>query len=119
MPSIIYRLRGVESWQSATATVTSSEVLSEGGRNGRTMNIFFSYPTSQGSLESGKLFVDDNSSLYGLSTGETFDLRVNPKRTSQFYCEEASSLSRTIRRTIICVGVTFAAAVILVQYFGR
>ena len=118
MPSILYKLRGIEKWPSATATVTSSEVVSSGGRSGRTMNVLFTFLTGSGTQE-GKVFVDDNSSLYGLSEGEQFTLQYNPANPSSFYCEAASSLSRTIRRTIVVVGVLFAITVFLIEFFGR
>jgi Protein of unknown function (DUF3592) len=118
MPSILDKLRGVEKWPSATATVTSTEEVSPGGRTGRTMNIYFTFVANTGE-EEGKLFVDDNSSLYGLSPGEQFAVQYNPRRPSKYYCAEASSLSQTMRRTIALVGATFAIAVFLIEFFGR
>jgi|SRR5665213_15032 len=118
MPSILYKLRGIEKWPSVTATVTSTEVVSPGGRSGKTMNVRFKFMASSGE-QKGKFFVDDNSSLYGLSEGEQFSVQYNPANPSSFYCEEASSLSRTIRRTIVVVGGLFAITVFLIEYFGR
>jgi hypothetical protein len=118
MPSILYKLRGIEKWPSATATVTSTEVVSPGGRGGKTMNVRFTFVTGSGA-QKGKFFVDDNSSLYGLSDGELFTVQYNSANPSRYYCEEASSLSRTIRRTVAVVVAVFAITVFLIEYFGR
>ena len=118
VPSILYKLRGIEKWPSSTATVTATEVVSPGGRSGRTMNIYFNFSTDSGERQ-GKFFVDDNSSLFGLSVGEQFSVQFNPAKPSNYYCEEASSLSRTIRWTITVVGILFALTVFLIEYVGR
>ena len=82
------------------------------------MNVRFTFLTASGTQE-GKVFVDDNSSLYGLSEGEQFTLQYNPASPSSFYCEEASSLSQTIRRSIAIVMALFVITVFLIEYFGR
>jgi hypothetical protein len=110
------KLRGVDDWPSTEATVTSTEVVSTGGRSGRTMNIYFDYK-AQSSSEKGKFFVDDNSSLYGLAQGEQFLIQFNPKRPSSYYSSEAKSLSQTIRRAIVIVGVAFALFVLVVKFW--
>jgi hypothetical protein len=112
------KLRGVDRWPSTEATVTSTEVVSTGGRSGRTMNVYFDYKTDSSS-EEGKFFVDDNSSLYGLAPGERFSLQFNPKRPSNYYSSEAKSLSQTIRRSIVFVGMAFAIFVFVVEFFGN
>ncbi len=118
MPSIMYKLRGIEKWPSSDATVTSTEEVSSGGRSGRTMNIYFTFSTSSGE-QAGKLFVDDNSSVYGLSQGEKFTVQYDPSHPSRFYSEEASSTSQIIRRTILVVGAAFAILVFLIEFYGR
>lgn len=82
------------------------------------MNVRFTFLTSLGTQE-GKFFVDDNSSLYGLSEGEQFTIQYSPRKPSSYYCEEASSLSQTIRRTISVVMALFVITVFLIEYFGR
>ena len=82
------------------------------------MNVYFTFSTNRGGQQ-GKFFVDDNSSLYGLSVGEQFTIQYNAANPSSYYCDEASSLSRTIRRTIIVVGSLFAVTVFLIEYLGR
>jgi hypothetical protein len=77
MPPILYKLGGIEKWPSVTATVASTEVVSSGGRRGKTMNVRFTFMTGSGE-QKGKSFVDDNSSLYGLSEGEQFALQYKP-----------------------------------------
>jgi hypothetical protein len=111
-------MRGTDKWSTATATVTSTEVVGTGGRSGRTMYIYFDYGTGSSS-ETGKFLVDDNSSLYGLANGEQFSIQFNPQRPSSYYCSEAKSLSQTIRRAIMFVGVTFALAVFLIEFFAN
>jgi hypothetical protein len=82
------------------------------------MNVYFTYSANSGD-HAGKFFVDDNSSLYGLAQGEQFTVQYNPRDPRSYYCAEASSLSQTIRRTITVVGVAFAIAVFLIEFFGR
>ena len=118
MPSVLYKLRGIEKWPSSAATVTAAEEVSSGGRAGRTMNIYFTFSTNAGEQQ-GKFFVDDNSSLYGLSVGEQFTVQYNAASPSSYYSNEASSLSQTIRRTIAVVGILFALTVFLIEYLGR
>lgn len=104
--------------QACRTTISSTELVGTGGRAGRTMNIYFDYSAGS-SRESGKLFVDDNSSLYGLAQGEQFSIQFDPKRPANYYCSEAESLSRTIRRGIIVVGVAFALAVFVIEFIGN
>jgi uncharacterized protein DUF3592 len=112
---LVYKWRAIDKWPEATATVTSTEIVSEGGRSGRTMNVFFSYPTLNRSIESGKLFVDDYSSIYGLAENDTFPIQYNANKPSHFYCKEAKSLSSDIRLVFVTIGAIFFIFVILVQ----
>ena len=82
------------------------------------MNIYFRFSTNSGDQE-GKLLVDDNSSLYGLSQGEKFTIQYDPAYPSKYYSEEASSTSKIIRRTIMVVGAVFAVTVFLIEFLGR
>ena len=82
------------------------------------MNVRFTFLTGSG-MQQGKVFVDDNSSLYGLSDGEQFTVQYNPTNPSSYFCEEAFSLSQTIRRTITVVVILFAITVFLIKFFGR
>jgi hypothetical protein len=107
MDGMFYQLRGIDKWPSTFATVSSTETVGTGGRAGQTMNIYFEYNNGSSS-QTGKLFVDDNSSLYGLARGEQFSIQFNPKRPTSYCCSEATSLSQTIRRGIVIVGVIFA-----------
>jgi hypothetical protein len=118
MNSMFYKLRGIDKWPSATATVASAEIVGTGGRAGRTMNIYFEY-SAPSSRETGKLFVDENSSLYGLTPGEQFSVQFNPNSPSTYYCSAAESLSRTIRRGIIFIGAAFALTVFLVEFLSN
>lgn len=115
---MLYKLRGIDKWPFTTATVSSTEIVGTGGRAGRTMNIYFDYSAGL-SRETGKLFVDDNSTLYGLAQGEQFSIQFNPNSPARYYCSEAQSLSQTIRRGIIVVGVAFAVVVFLIEFIGN
>ena len=116
---LLYKWRGINKWPETTATVSSTEIVSEGGRSGRTMNIFFSYQTADNSIESGKLFVDDYSSIYGLAENDTFPLQYNPHKPSHFYSKEAKSLSSDIRLVTTIVGVVFFIFVMLIQVLAN
>jgi hypothetical protein len=83
------------------------------------MNIYFAFAANTGG-QTGKLFVDDYSSLYGLSQGEQFTIQYDPGSPSKYYCAEASSLSQTIPRTIIAVVVAGVVIMVLMtEFFGR
>jgi hypothetical protein len=82
------------------------------------MNIYFDYNAGSSS-ETGKLFVDDNSSLYGMAQGEQFSIQFDRKRPANYYCSEAKSLSQTIRTGIIIVGIAFAIAVFVIEFSGN
>jgi hypothetical protein len=118
MIRLLARLKGARKWPSATATVFDTEEVGKGGRAGLTMNIYFNYDAGT-SMESGKVFVDDSSSLYGLAKGEQFTLQYDPARPSCFYSSEAASLSQTIRTTVVICGAVFAVLVFLIEFFGR
>lgn len=118
MNGMFYKLRGIDKWPATIATVSSTEVVGTGGSAGRTMNIYFDYNAGSSS-ETGKLFVDDNSSIYGMAQGEQFSIQFGPKRPDNYYCSEAKSLSRTIRHGIIIVGVAFALVVFVIEFFGN
>ena len=118
MGGLLYRMRGIERWPSTEATVTSTKIVSEGGRSGLTMNIYFDYNAGT-TPQSGKCFVDSYSSLYGLTPGETFPVQFNPERPSSHYCSSAKSLSMTIRRGFLYFGVAFAIAGFVIIFFGN
>lgn len=82
------------------------------------MNVYFNYSSGL-AIESGKLFVDSNSSLYGSTIGEIFLIQFNPINPSRYYCCEARSLSRTFRRTIQVIGITFAIFVMIIDLLAH
>ncbi len=113
--------RGIDHWIEADATVTSYEIVSEGGyRQGPPRaRITFYYHDQQAALQSGKLIADSFTSLYNLSVSDTFQLCFNPSRPEQFYSAEATSWF-TEYRLFFWVGlalfcVVFAAITIFKQ----
>ena len=117
MHGLLYRLRGIQSWPETQAFVTSIEIT-RGGRNGDWSRVGFTYkPAAE--QQSGTLKVDSYSSLFNLSSGDTFPVQYDPGQPSRFYVEEAQSLFSTIRYVILCVGAVFAAAVLIIKFFSR
>jgi hypothetical protein len=116
MNRMFYKLRGIDKWPTTAATVSSTEIVGTGGRAGLTMNVYFDYKAGS-SYEAGKLFVDDNSSLYGLAQGEAVLDPVQPKE--DFYCAEAQSLSQSIRRGIMIASITFVVVIVVIEFFGN
>jgi hypothetical protein len=112
------RIRGIDKWPFASATVNAVEQLSGGGRGGACRRISFTFQDNE-SYVGGELKVDSSTSIYELSRGDSFDLQYNPKRSTQIYCEESASATQTIGRIILIVGVTFTAVVILIQLFNK
>jgi hypothetical protein len=119
MPNALFhKLRGSDEWPSTNATVTGTEQVSDGGRGGRTMMIFFTFDGGTGT-QYGKFFVDSYSSLYGLAKGEQFPLQFDPRRPSSYYCPEASSLSQSVRLAIWAVAAAFVLWLVKSIYFQR
>lgn len=114
--SWIDRMRGVDKWPLADATVTTVEQVSEGGRGGAWRRIFFTYRCGAGDF-GGRLSVDSYSSLYEFAVDDVFQIQYNPRRPSQFSCEEAKSLFSNVRLILGLVGVLFVLFVIAVEVF--
>jgi hypothetical protein len=119
LTEIVYKLRGIDKWPVTSATVTSLDQVSSGGRGGITQNIYFTYQPPQGDVQEGKLFIDSYASLYGVATDDTFDIQYNPLHPSRFYCKEAKSLSSDIRIFIATLGILFALFVLIVQIMAH
>jgi len=116
---LLYKGRGIDKWPLAKATVSATEIVSSGGRSGRTMNVYFSYQPSSASIQNGKLFVDDYASVYGLAENDTFDIQYNPDKPSRYYCKEAKSLSSDIRLIAVTIGIIFFIFVLIVQILDK
>ncbi len=119
LTELIYKLRGIDKWPETTATVTSIQVVSEGGRSGLTKNIYFNYEPDKTGIQSGKLFVDSNTSVYWLNESDSFDIQYKPKNPGQYYCKEAKSLSSEMRLFFAAVGVCLVILFTLVQFFSK
>jgi hypothetical protein len=110
LQELIQRWRGIDHWPEVNATVASSEVVSEGGykKSLPSVRITFYYHDASGAIQSGELVADSFTSLYNLRVNDTFQVRVNPKRQSQFYAAEANSLFDSVLLVYwVCLGVVF------------
>lgn len=92
--TLIERITGKNRWPEAEATVTSSDVVSEGGyrRGWPTARVVFHYRDSTGDVQYGEIVAGSMTSTYNLQVGDTFSIRYNPSAPERFYCPEASSL---------------------------
>jgi hypothetical protein len=90
---------GKSRWLETEATVYSSEQIADGKFDDGppTTRLIFYYRDQAKSLQSGDLVVDSLTSLYRLQAKETFQIRFNPRKPSQFYCPEAASLFSQLR----------------------
>ena len=107
MTPVISKLRGVDKWPEVSATVVSTEVVSEGGyeQPPPSVRLSFYYRDLAGDLQSGEIVADSLTSLYNVQVNDTFTLRYNPKVPSKFYCAEVSSFFTEFRLTFwILVG---------------
>jgi hypothetical protein len=102
---MLYRIRGVDKWPHATATVISTKMFT--GYRGSSNTILFSYAPGNGDVQKGKIVADDKSTLYEINTSDTFQLQYNPNRPSRFYCEEAKSISTDLRIVIFTVVIIY------------
>jgi len=102
---ILYKIRGIDKWPHATASVTSTKIFT--GYRGSSNTILFSYVLPDGNIQTGKIVADDNSSLYGINPSETFQLQYEPDRPSHFYCEDAKSVFTDIRIVIVAVVILY------------
>lgn len=106
----VEKWRGIARWPETDATVTSYEVISEGGykQGPPSARITFFYHDATYSMQSGELVVDSLTSLYNLQVNDTFQIRFDPRRPSKFYSSEATSLFSEFRFAFwLCMGVLF------------
>ena len=113
----VCKLRGIDKWPSTSATVTAVEQVGEGGRAGLSRNVFFRYQPPNAEIQSGKLCVDDNSSVYNVGVAETFYIQFNPAHPGRFYCAEAISLSRFFLLGIMIVSFGLGFGILIVTMF--
>lgn len=99
LDKLIQKLRGIDRWPETEAKVVSSEIVSEGGYNQPppSARIAFYYRDSKEETQSGEMAVDSYTSLYNLQVDDTFTIRFNPRKPSQFYSEEAGSSFTQLR----------------------
>ncbi|WP_263385720.1 hypothetical protein [Granulicella arctica] len=84
---------GKSRWLETEATVYSSEQIADGKFDDGppSTRLVFYYRDHAESLQSGDIVVDSLTPLYRLRAKETFQIRFNPRKPSQFYCSEAAS----------------------------
>jgi hypothetical protein len=116
---LLYKLRGIDKWPEARATVSTTEIVSEGGRSGLTKNIYFSYKPTAAEIQTGEFFVDSYTSVYWLNESDTFDIQYNPDKPSCYYCKEATSLSSDVRLIAVTIGILFFIFVLIVQILDK
>ncbi len=122
IPEVIQRWRGTDRWRHATASVFSSEVVSEGGyeKGPPSVRIVFSYRDESGSIQSGSFVADSFTSAYNLRPGDAFPLRFNPKRPSDSYVAGLSTWSTSMRLAFwIMVGVGVVIVVLTSMTYSQ
>jgi hypothetical protein len=94
IPKLLTRWYAVAYWIEGQATVVSREELFHEGQEGgplESAELSFYYRDLSRSMQSGHLHVDNESPLYRLNRGDTFSIRFNPRRPSQYWCREAAT----------------------------
>ena len=119
LSTLIGRITGKDRWLETEATVTSSEVVSEGGyRKGwPTARIAFQYRDSAGDLQYGEIEAGSMTPTYNLQAGDTFSIRYNPHAPDRYYCPEASSLD--IDMNLWVIGGVAGLAMIIIQILRK
>jgi hypothetical protein len=91
----IYRWRGIAEWPEAEATVYSCEWVQDQENGGGWHEIVFTYwGNSEIQRGSFKNFGPESQSPY--FRGDTFTLRYNPRRPSNFYYANERSAATTV-----------------------
>ena len=113
---LIRSFRSVDAWPTATATVFSSETVSDGGteQGPPTVRITFSYRANSGAIHSGSFTADSLTSLYNLSVGDTFPIHFNPQSPSKFYVAGLSSWFTNMRLAFWVLVLGTAALLLIV-----
>ncbi|MBS1805025.1 MAG: DUF3592 domain-containing protein [Acidobacteria bacterium] len=112
----VERLRGIDTWPVASASVTFVWQLSEGGRGGAWRKVEFTYRAGL-EIYSGTLKVSSYSSVYELNVGDDFEIQYDPRKPSRYFCEEARSLFSTVRTVVLLFLVAFVAIIIVINIF--
>jgi hypothetical protein len=80
---IVGKVRGVDQWPEAIATVVVAEVCSEGNYETiPSIRLSFYYRDSVGELQSAQIVADNQTSLYNLAN-DTFTLRFKPNESAR------------------------------------
>jgi Protein of unknown function (DUF3592) len=111
LQELIQRWWGIDPWPEVNATVVSSEVVSEGGHKKSlpSVRITFYYHDASNVIQSGELVANSFTPLYNLRGNDTFQVRVDQSRPSQFYTVAANSLfSSGLLVYWVCLGVVSA-----------
>jgi hypothetical protein len=108
------KLRGVDSWPTAQATVNSSE-LGTAYRGGDWNDLSFYYRPENSDLQSGRLKADSLTSIYALKVGDTFDIQYDPKNPARFYCKDVNSSTRTFQTIMAPLVILFVIALIVAE----
>ena len=83
LSDLIYRLRGIDSWPKATATVYTCE-FHEGGRGSSFYEITFSYRAG-GEIQDGSYYERGSVDSPPFQPGDTFTIKWNPKHPNRFH----------------------------------
>lgn len=121
LPELIARVRGIDQWPHAVATVTASELFTV-PRAGEWNRISFYYHSAGAEIQSGTIQVDSLTSMHALSKGDTFSVQFNPRHPDRFYCKDAQSTTRTFQTVMapLCIALVLAIVIsAVVQAFRR
>jgi hypothetical protein len=105
LSEMLYKLRGIDKWPTTEATVISTKVGY--GAHGSWNTILFTYVPSQGSSQQGKLSASDQSTLFGVTVTDTFDVQYDPRNPKRIYCEEAVPAGRGLGIAVVCLVALF------------
>jgi hypothetical protein len=98
------RLRGIDQWTETTATVSSVNRYSA-PKSGDLAGITFTYKDGQGEYQSGSYTVDSLTSLYNIERDDTFSIRYNPAKPSEYFSSEYAATANARLRYILFFGV--------------
>jgi hypothetical protein len=81
------KIREIDKWPETEAVVSSILRVPSARRRGAVTIVVFRYKTPDGTVLAGKFRAGKYSSLFDISSGDTFALRYNPRNPSRYWSD--------------------------------
>jgi hypothetical protein len=116
------RLRGIDEWPDAEATVVSMEFVpgidGADGKSPDAKKIEFTYRDGSGWIRKGTALAQENTDLFFSNTGESFRVRYNPKKPDRYFVPGVHSTSDWFVGTFVFFALLIAGSIELARLCG-